>query len=168
MSDELFPWVDEQGTVLGSVARSRAHGDPSWLHPVVHCIVSNRRGELLLQLRSSHKDIQPGRWDTSVGGHVGFGEDVEAALFRELAEEIGLDANAVPPRFLYRYVHRSDVESELVHTYTCCHEGPFRRQPSEIDELRFWRRGQIEEALGRGVFTPNFEYEYGRFKMNVT
>lgn len=167
MADELFPWVDEQGSVLGSVPRSRAHGDPGCLHPVVHCLVQSSAGALLLQLRSADKDIQPGRWDTSVGGHVGYGEAIDAALHRELHEEIGLDARGVTIRFLYRYLHRSRVESELVHTYTCRSDGPFRRQASEIDELRFWSRSEIEAALGSGCFTPNFEQEYARFKMAV-
>lgn len=39
------------------------------LHPVVHHLF-NFRGELYLQKRPEWKDIQPGRWDTAVGGHV--------------------------------------------------------------------------------------------------
>ena len=34
----------------------------------------NGEGQLFLQKRSLHKDIQPGKWDTSVGGHVDLGE----------------------------------------------------------------------------------------------
>lgn len=164
MSDEMFPLVDEQGGVLGSVMRSEAHGNPALMHPVVHCLVTDGQGRLLLQLRSLDKDIQPGKWDTSVGGHVGFGESIEEAAYRELAEEIGLEAGSVQLRFLYRYVMRNEIESELVHTYECQSEGPFRRQPSEIDELRFWTDEQIEAHLGTGVFTPNFEDEYRRFR----
>ena len=40
------------------------------LHPVVHLHLFNSRGELYLQKRPEWKDIQPGRWDTAVGGHV--------------------------------------------------------------------------------------------------
>jgi isopentenyldiphosphate isomerase len=163
-SDELFPLVNEQGDVVGSAQRCEVHGNPALMHPVVHCIVVNARGELLLQLRSLDKDIQPGRWDTSVGGHVQWGEAIPEALQRELAEELGLDASSLEVRFLYRYVMRSEVETELVHTYQCVSDGPFVMQTSEIDELRFWSCDQIERALGSGVFTPNFEDEYARFK----
>lgn len=38
------------------------------LHPVVHLHLFNSRGELYLQKRPEWKDIQPGRWDTAVGG----------------------------------------------------------------------------------------------------
>lgn len=164
MTDELFPLVDETGRVIGSAYRREVHGNPALLHPVVHCLVTSRQGDLLLQLRSRDKDIQPGKWDTSVGGHVGFGEAVGDALLRELAEEIGLHTELSALRELYRYVWRSPVESELVHTFTCQSEGPFVPQASEVDELRFWGRAEIEAAIGTGVFTPNFEVEYAKFK----
>jgi isopentenyldiphosphate isomerase len=167
MSDELFPLVDEHGAVMGSVRRSQVHGNPALIHPVVHCLVVRADGALLLQLRSRDKDVQPGRWDTSVGGHVGWGESVDQALARELAEEIGLQASGAQLRFLYRYLMRSDIETELVHTWLCQSEGPFRRQVSEIDELRFWTRAEIEAQLGTGVFTPNFEDEYARLKAAI-
>lgn len=162
--NERIPLVDESGNILGETRRSLAHGDPSRLHPVVHCLVLNSRDEILLQLRSMNKDIQPGRWDTSVGGHVDAGESIETALHRELEEELGVQAGTLSPRFLYRYVMRNEIESELVHTYLCQSDGPFRRQASEIDELRFWSRKAIRAALGTDTFTPNFEDEFARFE----
>ncbi len=164
MADQLLPLVNEAGEVTGSARRSEAHGNPKLMHPVVHCIVVNARGDILLQLRSATKDVQPGRWDTSVGGHVDVGESVDAAVRREMQEELGLDAQDNPPRFLYRYVMRSAIETELVHTYVCVAEGPFRPEPGDIDELRFWSGEEIERAIGSGVFTPNFEDEFRRFQ----
>lgn len=132
------------------------------MHPVVHCLVVSSGGQLLLQLRSQTKDVQPGKWDTSVGGHVMLGESIEAALQREGREEIGIDL--APAQFLYRYVMRSDIETELVHAFLCRSDGPFRRQASEIDELRFFRLAEIESVLGGGNLTPNFEQEYRRYR----
>lgn len=160
---EWFDHVDEEGRVIGVISREEAHRGSFFLHPVVHCHVINSKGELLLQKRHHSKDIQPGKWDTSVGGHLHRGETVEEALRRELAEEIGLDLASLTPRFLYRYVMQSDVERELVYTYRVESEGPFHPQEEEIEELRFWSREEIERALGKGVFTPNFEEEISRF-----
>jgi isopentenyldiphosphate isomerase len=45
---------------------------------VVHLHVFNSRGELYLQKRPEWKDIQPGKWDTAVGGHIDLGESTNA------------------------------------------------------------------------------------------
>jgi 8-oxo-dGTP diphosphatase len=47
------------------------------------------RGWLLLQERDEDAPVDPDRWGL-VGGHVEPGEDFEAAVYRELAEETGI------------------------------------------------------------------------------
>jgi isopentenyldiphosphate isomerase len=164
MPEEVVPLVNERGDIVGSAPRSEVHKNPNLMHPVVHCLVTDPSGRLLLQLRSRRKDVQPGKWDTSVGGHVDPGESIEQALRRELREELGLDAEACAPEFFHRYVMRSEIETELVHTFRLVSDGPFRPQADEIDEVRFWSLDEIESRLGSGVFTPNFEDEYRRLR----
>jgi isopentenyldiphosphate isomerase len=129
------------------------------LHPVVHLHVFDGQGRWLLQKRSAAKDIQPGRWDTSVGGHVAYGETVEQALRREVREELGMED--YEPEFVRSYLFESEVERELVYSYRVVYEGPFVAEASEIDAIRFWTKEEIEKNLGKGVFTPNFEDEFG-------
>ena len=71
---ELLPLVDESGNQTGIATRGECHNGSMLLHPVVHLHVFNRRGDLYLQKRPAWKDIQPGRWDTAVGGHMDPGE----------------------------------------------------------------------------------------------
>jgi isopentenyldiphosphate isomerase len=156
--EELFPLVDADGTVVGRAFRSECHNGSKLLHPVVHLHVFNSRGELLLQKRSMRKDIQPGRWDTSVGGHVDFGESIETALLREAREELGITDFAF--RLLRHYVFESEIERELVHSYQTVFDGIFTFDPYEIDEIRFWSLSEIAESLGKAIFTPNFEDEF--------
>lgn len=87
---EMFPLVDEEGNITGAATRGECHNGSKLLHPVVHLHVFNSRGELFLQRRPAWKDIQPGKWDTSVGGHIDLGESVEMALQREAREELGI------------------------------------------------------------------------------
>ena len=68
--NELFPIVDEDGNVLGKILRGQAHDGRKVLHPVVHLHLFNSKGELYLQRRPDWKPIQPGKWDTAVGGHI--------------------------------------------------------------------------------------------------
>ena len=159
--EELFEIVDEQGRVLGQRTRRECHGHPALIHQAVHVLVFNRQGALFLQRRSMQKDIQPGKWDSSVGGHMQPGETPEQAARREAGEELGWPAPLL--HFAYRYLWRSPRESELVRTYAALSDGPFQLQASEIDEGRFWSFDDIRARLGTGVFTPNFEFEFGKF-----
>jgi isopentenyldiphosphate isomerase len=157
---EMFPIVDEEGNTIGEAPRNICHdGISMLLHPVVHLHVFNRKGELFLQKRSCTKDIQPGKWDTSVGGHVGIGESIEKALVREAGEELGL--NGFIPLYAGKYVWESSRERELVNSFSTITDEIPEINRDEIDEGRFWTISEIKESLGRDVFTPNFEYEYG-------
>lgn len=158
-SEEMFPVVDEQGNILGAATRGECHGGSRLLHPVVHLHVFNSQGDLYLQRRPLWKDIQPGRWDTAVGGHVDLGESVDMALRREAREELGLEGFVSEP--LDTYVFESARERELVYTFRTTWDGPVC--PSdELDGGRFWTPDEIRQQLGKGVFTPNFESELRR------
>lgn len=158
---EMLPQVDEQGNVVGAMTRGEAHGGSRRLHPVVHLHLLNSRGELYLQKRPAWKDIQPGRWDTATGGHVGLGESVAQALRREVAEELGItDFDPVP---MGSYVFESQRERELVYVHRAVYDGCVSPSPEELDGGRFWAMDEIRRRLGKGVFTPNFEGEFRRF-----
>jgi isopentenyldiphosphate isomerase len=159
---EIFDIVDEQDRIIGQAPRSRCHGNPSLIHRVAHVLVFNPAGELLLQKRSMRKDIQPGRWDTSVGGHLDPGESYLEAARREMKEELGVIG--VPLTFLYHSKIRNEIESENVATYLTLFGGKIHFNPEEIETVRHWPALEIESALGRGVFTPNFEEEWESFK----
>lgn len=152
-----LPLVDENGHIIGRATRETCHSGSFLLHPVVHLHVFDQQGRLYLQKRADTKDIQPGKWDTSVGGHVDEGESIETALLREANEELGL--TDIQPCFLFKYAFRSPVEYELVHTYYLCTEQPLHPDPEEISEGRFWTRDAILSSLGCNLFTPNFESE---------
>lgn len=155
--EELLEVVNEQGEILKTLPRSVIHGNPSLMHRVVHVLVFNERGELLLQKRSMNKDVAPGKWDTSVGGHVNAGETISEALGREMEEELGI--TACKSEFLYTYIHSNPYESELVYTHSCVHSGQIRFNNDEIDEIRFWTIDEIKQNLGNGIFSDNFEHE---------
>lgn len=156
-NEEIFPVVDENGTTVGKATRGECHSGSKLLHPVVHLHLFDSSGRIYLQQRPLWKDIQPGKWDTAVGGHIDYGETVEAALRRETQEELGLTDLSV--EFLLKYVFESERERELVHVFRATYDGDVR--PSEeLDGGRFWSLDELQEAFGKGVLTPNFEQEY--------
>jgi len=158
--DELFPIVDEDGNVIGSATRGECHGGSKLLHPVVHLHVFNSSGDLYLQKRPEWKDIQPGKWDTAVGGHIDYGEMPEEALRREVREELGI--TGFTPEFVTKYIFESSRERELVYVHRCVYDGPIRPSTLELDGGRFWTLQEIHEAIGKGILTPNFESEFKR------
>lgn len=159
--NELLPIVDENGNTIGKTTRSEAHGPKRPLHPVVHLHLFNSQGKLYLQRRPLWKDVQPGKWDTATGGHVGYGESISNALMREVSEELGI--TGYTPSFLGKYVFESNVERELVHVFSTTFDGELHPNDEELDGGRFWLPQEINDAMGKGVLTPNFESEYRRF-----
>ena len=156
---EPLPLVNEAGHVIGKATRGECHSGSKLLHPVVHLHVFDTEGRLYLQQRPLWKDIQPGKWDTAVGGHVDYGEEIADALQREAREELGIEE--FTPEFLLRYVFESERERELIHVYRTVYSGDI--QPTaELDGGRFWTIREIREAIGKGVLTPNFEQEIVR------
>ena len=120
-----------------------------------------RSGDLYLQKRPEWKDIQPGKWDTAVGGHIDYGEKPEEALHREVREELGI--SDFTPTFMGKYVFEGKRERELVYVYRTTYDGPIQPSKDELDGGRFWTIQEIREAMGQEVLTPNFESEFQRF-----
>ena len=159
---EWLPVVEPSGEVVAQASREFVHSAGNVLHPVVHLQIINRFGGIYLQKRSEKKDLLPGYWDTAVGGHVGYGETVMEALFREAREELGLnDFNPIP---LDSYINETSSERELVAVFAIV--GNFEPHP-DLDEVAdgdWWTEERISSAIGQGLLTPNFEEEYGRIK----
>lgn len=163
--EEWLPLVNEQGEIVGKAPRSVCHRGEKLLHPVVHLHVLNNQKHIYLQKRPMTKLVQPGKWDTAVGGHISFGETLETALKREAWVEIGLQNFAA--KLLKTYRWDSEIESELVYVFVSRDFKSIHLHSDEVLEGRFWTQKQIDSNIGNQVFTPNFESEYQLLKEEI-
>jgi isopentenyldiphosphate isomerase len=160
---ELLPVVDIEGNQITTAPRDLCHdGKSMLLHPVVHFHLYNDNGQLFLQKRAMTKDLFPGKWDTSVGGHVNPSENIENALKREILEELGIKRFSCSLNFKYIWV--SKHEKELVYSYSGSSDEIPEINPEEIEAGKYWSTEEIEDSLGKGILTPNFEHEFEMLK----
>ena len=159
--EEMLPVVEPSGVVTGQMARSYAHKGTFLLHPVVHLHIIDRQGRIYLQKRSASKELFPGRWDTAVGGHIGYGESISEALAREAQEELNFtDFN---PVFIDSYEYQSPTEKELICVFACVGKFDIAPHNFEVDTGRYFSQEEIRKS-DKSIFTPNFLSEYERFK----
>ena len=155
---EWFPIVEASGLVVGRSTREYCHSGAKPLHPVIHIHIIDRFSRIYLQKRAMHKDIQPGKWDTAVGGHVSYGESLIEAVYREASEELGF--TEFNPIYLETYEFESAVEREMVNVFAVVGSYELHPDHEEVDEGRWWDIDEIDASLGKGIFTPNFESEF--------
>ncbi len=159
-NEEILPEINEKGDIIGQMTRSQAHDGSKRLHPVIHVHILNKKGEILLQKRSKNKKIQPNKWDTAVGGHIAFGEDLDITIKRETFEELGI--KNLEYKFIDKYIWKSDIEHELVFVFIAIKDEFDFIPNNEVDEVKYWRRQDIDNKINTNIFTPNFEIEYNK------
>ena len=163
--NEWFPVVEVSGLVTGRATRNYCHSGAKPLHPVIHIHIIDRFSRIYLQKRAMNKDIQPGKWDTAVGGHVSYGEGILEAVYREASEELGFtDFN---PIYLETYQFESEIEKEMVNVFAVVGSYELHPDLDEVAEGRWWDLSDIDANLDKGVFTPNFESEFRMIRKSL-
>ena len=133
-ADERLSVYDDEARPVGAMGRAEAKRSGLAVG-AINVLLVNARGEVLLQRRREDKE-NGGCWDKTVGGHVGAGEEFDAAAVRETGEELFADPSS--PRVLLapdpvafgRLVAGADLRKALV----------FRRASLQLN-LRDVRRG---------------------------
>jgi len=162
MEKEIFDVVDHSDSVIGSASREEVHR-LGLLHRSAHLLVFDSIGRVLLQKRSSEKDSFPGRWDSSVSGHVDSGEEYDECVIREAYEEIGIGFERIPERF-FKINACEETANEFTWVYRHHSEGPFVVNREEISEIRWFEMGDLNEMLREesDLFSPTFALVWRR------
>ncbi len=149
-ADEPLELLDEAGVPLGrGKARAAVHADGDW-HRAFHLWVVREGRLVLLQRRSRRKDLEAGRVDVTVGGHVRFGETL-VDVVREAEEEIGLVVR--PGQLTYLGSARSvrsyggALDREVQDVYAVREERTLSEYALSCDEVEALYEVPVERAI---------------------
>jgi isopentenyldiphosphate isomerase len=151
----LIDAVDRTDTPIGTVRRRDVFELQSNFR-VVHDLVFNRRGDLLLQQVAETRTRHPGYWGSSVAGYVFAGESYEAAAKRRIRQELGIRSASLD------FVGKTSMDDEgcrkFIAVFSTTRNGPFKFDRTHIERLEFLPIRAIHRlhAAGLRKFTPTF------------
>ncbi len=141
---ELFIVVDKDDKIIGYRTRYECHRNKNLIHRGIGVVIFNSKGKVLMQKRSRKKDLFPGYYSISTGGHVTKGESYRQAAQRELFEEIGVKTRL---KLKTKFIIRGERETEIDTIYSAIHNGPFRLDKSEVERIEFYSPQQIKKMM---------------------
>ncbi len=153
MADELIDVFNDRNEPLGRpLMKSEVHRKGLW-HRASSIWIYNSKGEILLQLRATQKNLYPNVWDVCAG-HIAAGEEPIIAAVRELEEEIGL---WVAPEALELYnmapkqqVYKEIVNNEFEYIYILLWNGSITQltmQKEEVAKIQFFNIDTLKQEL---------------------
>ncbi|MBU3994614.1 MAG: isopentenyl-diphosphate Delta-isomerase [Actinobacteria bacterium] len=153
---EMVVLLSEDGEAIGTVPKADVHTTQTALHLAFSCYVMNEGGQLLVTRRALDKRTWPGVWTNSFCGHPAPGEDMQLAIARRAADELGAtvgEIQVVLPDFRYRAVDASGiVENEVCPVHIARLHGELTPRSDEVVEWAWVDPHTLAEAVERAPF----------------
>jgi 8-oxo-dGTP diphosphatase len=152
---ELWDVLGVDGRRTGRVTARGSEFTAGEYHLIVHLWIEDEAGRHLIQRRALDLDSSPGVW-AATGGCAIAGEESEAAVLREVREELGV---VLSPRDLVRLdrlVGRVSLTDVWLARITAADLGPIEPGP-EVMDYRWVSRDELAAMVSRGEF---FRYSY--------
>lgn len=141
IQDEQFIIVNEKDEVLGYKTRFECHHDKSLIHRAVNVALFNTEGKLVMQKRSTQKDLYPGYFALSSTGHVSKGETYEQAAIRELEEEMGV--SKISLKRIGTFIVKASEETEMIALFTGIYDGKYTYPSDEVESIHYFSPKEI-------------------------
>ena len=119
----------------------------------VHACLFNEGGEMLIQKRQPFKHGWSGLWDITVGGSSVSGEDSQAAVERELWEELGLRVSFADKRPALT-VHFDNGFDDIYLLNLAPELSELTLQHEEVERVAWASEEEIRRMLRDGSFIP--------------
>jgi isopentenyldiphosphate isomerase len=142
--------VNEQDEPVGGLPIAEVY-ERGLIHRVIHIIVEDQDGNILLQKRSANMVNDANLWDISVGGHVDEGEDYLVTAKRELHEELGLkNLDLIELDHQYKEPRIDDRQAKRfvkVYKTRIAHDTPITFPPDEISAIQWMTLNKIKHLI---------------------
>ncbi len=150
---ELWDLYDRDRHPTGEIHERGKPVPPGRYHLVVHVVIFNSKGEMLIQQRQPFKEGWPNLWDITVGGSAVAGDDSRSAAQREVLEEIGLqiDLSGELPKIILPFDQGFDDIYTLIMDVDL---SKLHLQESEVQAVRWAGREDIFALMEAGCFLP--------------
>lgn len=162
--------VDSGDEQIGTLSKAECHAGAGVLHRAFSVFLFNSRGELLMQQRSSDKELWPLFWSNSCCSHPRYGESMEIAVGRRMREELGVECTV---SFLYKFQYQAffaDVgaEHEVCSVFYGIHDGPVEFNITEVAAVRYLSPQELDLEIERNPdqFTPWFKLEWDEIRQD--
>ena len=150
---ELWDLYDRDRIPTGEIHQRGTPLPQGRYHMVVHVVIFNTRGEMLIQQRQPFKEGWPNLWDVTVGGSAVAGDNSRTAAKRETLEEIGLDIDLSreQPKLTIPF----DVGFDDIYTLIMDVDlASLTLQESEVQSVRWASEEEVLAMLADGRFIP--------------
>ena len=155
----MIQQVDDNDFPIGGIPREDALRFGANFR-VVHILVMNRHGEVLLQQIPSHAR-HPNQWGSSVAGYVEVHESYEEAAVRKLGMELGIHAQ---PSHLGKTSMTDGSSKKFIGVYMLHWDDPISPNPSDygalcfvpVDGIDAWIRAQSAHVTPTSLHVLRF------------
>jgi intracellular septation protein A/ADP-ribose pyrophosphatase YjhB (NUDIX family) len=154
---EWLPVVDIEGNVIGKATREECHRNPKLIYPVIRMHLINNNKQILLQKRSLKSDIEAGKWDAAVAGHIRYNEDIEKAVYREAMEEINFKPEFLD--LLEKRVFKAPNSTALMFIFITQSNQEITPNKKEVEDARFYTFNQVLQLQKENKISVGLQQE---------
>tara|TARA_B110000116_G_scaffold251045_1_gene245847 strand:+ start:111 stop:713 length:603 start_codon:yes stop_codon:yes gene_type:complete len=169
--NEQLILVDSDDNKIGYSSKSECHKGEGNLHRAFSVFIFNSSGQLLIQKRSSNKELWDLHWSNSCCSHPRKNERTKSAAIRRLEEELGIVCKL---HYIYKFIYHAQYkdagsEHELCHVFVGLFDGEIQANPEEIDDWKFIKTDDLEKELSNSGenYTPWMKMEWKELMSDI-
>ena len=154
--EELIDVLDENGNKTGEIVTRKQVHEKGLCHRVIVVAIIDKNGHLLMQQRTKNKELNPGKWDVSVAGHISSGQNSIEAAIREVSEELGVEVYANELKYILTYkkirkIKENYIDNQIYDCYIINKEKikieDIKIQESEVEQVKLCNLDEVKELI---------------------